>query len=111
MLGHSYVMDLPRTHESWISDELTLTARDLFTWWVARALISPIFQPVHTFASNRSQLSHLETFDQAAAGYKSFSPPGSRPVSKVDLEENQVKLNKVFLGDNLTTLKVGAYSD
>ena len=66
---------------------------------------------VHTFASNRSQLFHLETFDQAAAGYKSFSPPGSRPVSKVDLERSQAKLNKVFLGDNLTTLKVGAYSD
>ena len=61
---------------------------------------------VHTFASNRSQLFHLETFDQL-----SFSPPGSRPVSKVDLERSQAKLNKLFLGDNLATLKVGAYSE
>ena len=66
---------------------------------------------VLTFASNRSLLFPLETFDQAAACYKSFSPPGSRPVSKVDLKRSQAKLSKVFLDANLTTLKVGAYSD
>ena len=86
-MGHSYVMDLPRTHESWISDELTLIARDLFAWWVARALVSPIFQPGYILSPPTGpNFFHLETFDQAAAGYKSFSPPGSRPVSKVDLE-------------------------
>ena len=58
---------------------------------------------VHTFASYRSQLFHLETFDQAAVGCKSFSPPGSPPVSKVDLGRSQAKLIKVFLGDSLTT--------